>query len=88
MVNIQALIDDAKCFQTIRSMRWPDGVQCPGCGSAEVTKDGRDDTQAERQRYRCQGCSQRDVQVYAASWSRSKVRGGMPWLTATQIIAV
>ena len=59
MVNIQALIDDAKCFETIRSMRWPGGVRCPGCGSARVTKDGRDDTQPERQRSECHGCRQR-----------------------------
>jgi hypothetical protein len=26
MVNIQALIDDAKCFQAVRAMRWPDGA--------------------------------------------------------------
>jgi hypothetical protein len=25
---------------------------------------------------------------YAASWSRSNVSGGMPWLAATQIITV
>ena len=59
MVNIQALIDDAKCFETVRAMRWPDGVRCPECGSAEVTKDGRDDTQPERQRYQCHGCRKR-----------------------------
>jgi transposase-like protein len=59
MVNIQALIDDAKCFETIRAMRWPDGVRCPGCGCAEVTRDGHDDTQPERQRYRCHGCYKR-----------------------------
>jgi transposase-like protein len=59
MVNIQALIDDAKCFETIRAMRWPDGVRCPECNSAEVTKDGRDDSQPERQRYKCHGCSKR-----------------------------
>ncbi len=59
MVNIQALIDDAKCFETVRAMRWPDGVQCPECGSAAVTKGGHDDTQPERQRYRCQGCRKR-----------------------------
>ena len=29
MVNIQDLFDDAKCYQTIRDMRWPDGVTCP-----------------------------------------------------------
>ena len=55
MINLQALIDDAKCFEAIRAMRWPDGVRCPECGSAEVIKDGRDDTQPERQRYRCHG---------------------------------
>ena len=59
MVNIQALIDDAKCFETVRSTRWPDGVRCPECDSAVVTKDGRDDTQPERQRYKCHGCGHR-----------------------------
>ena len=39
MVNIQALIDDAKCFETIRGMHWPDGVRCPRCDGAEVTKE-------------------------------------------------
>ena len=59
MVNIQALIDDAKCFQAVRTMRWPDGVRCPECSSDGVTKDGHDDTQPERQRYRCHGCHKR-----------------------------
>ena len=59
MVNIQALIDDAKCFETVRTMRWPDGVCCPECGSTGVSKDGRDDTQPQRQRYQCQGCRKR-----------------------------
>ena len=44
MVNIQDLFDDAKCYQTIRDMRWPDGVTCPQCSSASVIKNGRDDT--------------------------------------------
>ena len=51
MVNIQDLFDDAKCFQTVRDMRWPDGVACPFCNSASVVKNGRDDTQPDRQRY-------------------------------------
>jgi transposase-like protein len=59
MVNILALIDDVKCFQTVRALRWPDGVRCPGCDSTEVAKDGHDDTQPERQRYHCNGCRKR-----------------------------
>ena len=59
MINIQALIDDAGCFETARTIRWPDGVRRPECGSAEVAKDGRDDTQPERRRYECHGRGQR-----------------------------
>ena len=59
MVNIQDLFDDAKCYQTIREMRWPDGVTCPRCSSESVIKNGRDDTQPDRQRYECRGCRQR-----------------------------
>ena len=59
MINIQALVDGARCFVTVRALRWPDGVRCTGCHSAEVTKDGRDDTQPERQRYKCHGCGRR-----------------------------
>jgi transposase-like protein len=59
MVNIQALIDDAKCFETVRAMRRPDGVRCPGCNSAEVTKGGHDETRPRRQRYQRHGCRRR-----------------------------
>ena len=59
MVNIQDLFDDAKCYQTIREMRWPDGVTCPQCSSDWVIKNGRDDTEPHRQRYECRGCRQR-----------------------------
>src|SRR5512143_746692 len=59
MVNIRDLIDDAKCFGTVRAVRWPEGVSCPHCGSVAVIKDGKDDTQPERQRYLCQGCRKR-----------------------------
>src|SRR3954453_16692918 len=59
MIHIQSLIDDAKCFETVRTLRWPDGVSCPHCDSFDVTKQGRDDTQPERQRYLCQACERR-----------------------------
>jgi transposase-like protein len=56
MVNIQDLFDDAKCYQTIRTMRWPDGVTCPQCSSVSVIRNGRDDTEPHRQRCECRGC--------------------------------
>ena len=59
LVNLSALIDDAKCFALVRQHRWPEGVHCPACGSNTVVRDGFDETQAHRQRYRCKGCTGR-----------------------------
>ena len=59
MLNIRDLIDDAKCFETVRAMRWPDGVTCAHCSSDRVLKNGRDETQRDRQRYECHACRQR-----------------------------
>jgi transposase-like protein len=56
LVNLSALIDDAKCFALVRQHRWPEGVHCPACGSGSVVRDGFDETQAHRQRYRCKAC--------------------------------
>ena len=55
-INLSTLIDDAKCYQMVRQMRWSTGVRCPRCDSNEVVKNGRDETQSERQRYCCKAC--------------------------------
>ena len=59
MLNIQALIDDARCFQVIRDLRWSQGVHCPHCDSPQITLQGRDETQSARPRYLCRSCSRR-----------------------------
>ena len=59
MVNIQSLVDDAKCFETVRQMRWPQGVTCPHCQSRDVIGQGRDETQPERRRYLCKECGRK-----------------------------
>ncbi len=59
LVNLSALLDDAKCFALVRQHRWPEGARCPVCGSGAITRDGCDDTQPCRQRHRCKACSGR-----------------------------
>jgi len=44
-VNIKNLVDDVQCYQTVRELRWPDGVACPSCESIQVIKRGFDDTE-------------------------------------------
>jgi transposase-like protein len=58
-VNLSALIDDARCFALVRQHRWPEGVRCPACDSVSVVRDGCDDRQIHRQRYRCKACAGR-----------------------------
>ena len=57
--NLSELMDDAKCFALERQHRWPEGVRCPGCGGGAVIRDGCDETQPQRQRYRCKACAGR-----------------------------
>ena len=46
-------------YQTVRALRWPDGIACPSCQSKYVIKRGCDDTEPARQRYECHDCDQR-----------------------------
>jgi transposase-like protein len=59
LVNLAGLLDDGKCFALVRDHRWPEGVRCPCCGADAIIRDGHDDTQLARQRYRCKTCTRR-----------------------------
>ena len=59
LVNILGITDDAKCYEMVRRLRWPEGPRCPRCDSAHVVKQGHDDTVPERQRYECRSCARR-----------------------------
>jgi transposase-like protein len=58
-VNIKNLVDDVQCYQTVRELRWRDGVACPSCASIQLIKRGFDDTEPARQRYECHDCDRR-----------------------------
>lgn len=36
MLNIQNFIDDAKCFEKVRELRWGDGILCPQAAPIDV----------------------------------------------------
>ncbi|WP_172806788.1 transposase, partial [Endozoicomonas arenosclerae] len=55
-MKLYDLLDNAKCFEQIRQIRWPDGVKCPHCASSDITRQGKDDSQPDRQRYSCKEC--------------------------------
>lgn len=55
-IAIGRLIDDAKCYEMVRELRWPQGVCCPHCESDHVVKNGHDTSEVCRQRYCCRDC--------------------------------
>jgi transposase-like protein len=59
LVDLSSLTDDARCFAMVRQHRWPEGVRCPACGGGAAVRDGCDDTQPHRQRYRRKACASR-----------------------------
>lgn len=59
MLSLQKLIDDSKCYKTVREMRWPQGVRCPHCDSGDILKQGFDEKEKARQRYSCNGCTRK-----------------------------
>ena len=56
MLTLSRLIDDHKCYETVRQLRWPNSVCCLECGSASFTKRGKHETHPARQRYVCSDC--------------------------------
>ena len=38
MVSIEQLIDDAKCYEVVRDLRWPNGVHCPNCNTDNLAR--------------------------------------------------
>ena len=58
-INIQNLIDDARCYEAVRDLRWPGKTFCPHCNSDDIIKRGKDDTAPHKQRYECKQCYKR-----------------------------
>ena len=44
ILSIENLIDDKKCYEMIRELRWREnGFKCPHCNAVEIIKRGKDD---------------------------------------------
>ena len=57
MLTLTHLLEDAKCYETVRRLRWPEGnIECPHCQSLTVIKRGKDYKLPHRQLYTCKAC--------------------------------
>ena len=59
LIKLTTLLDEAKCYEVIRQLRWPEGVVCLHCRGTGVVRNGHDDRERHRQRYLCKTCKYR-----------------------------
>jgi len=79
------LMDDAKCYEVVRELLWPDGVKCPACDSGQTFGKRRFHAdQAHSQRYSCQECG-RQFDDLSGAVSEGHRQGSKTWITMASI---
>lgn len=56
-INISGLIDEKKCYQKVRELRWGQEICCAWCGSTNVVKNGHAKEHSGCQKYQCKDCN-------------------------------
>jgi transposase-like protein len=71
MFHIQELMDDEKCYEKIRALRWPRSRPnaCPSCTSNKIVKNGCNNRHPACRRYRCLNCRRRFDDLTATIFS-------------------
>jgi transposase-like protein len=59
MCRLNNLIDEGKCDEEVRRIRWLNGVCGPACTSNKITQRGRNHRQQACRRYTCKNCGKR-----------------------------
>ena len=54
--KIQDLVDDRRCYEQVRELRWAEGVKCPYCGSLSYRRQGHHASCEYRHCYQCKAC--------------------------------
>lgn len=74
-----ALPDAESCQDHLASIRWPEGVACPACGSRSIN------SLPNRDLFQCRGCRKQFTTTSGIALHRSRLPIEM-WLIATQAI--
>lgn len=56
LFHLHKALDTPQCYHIVRTLRWPQGVECVACTSSHVVKNGKDPVEPARQHYRCGAC--------------------------------
>jgi transposase-like protein len=55
-IQLHKILDVAKCYEILRSVRWESGLICTQCSSNNIVKNGKDALNTHLQHYKCKSC--------------------------------
>ena len=70
---MQAQLNETRCYELLRRVRWPQGVVCPYCGHARVTPHSKP-ARTPRRRYLCLGCRRTFTDLTGTPLARTHLR--------------
>lgn len=77
-------ISEARCYEMLRRVRWPNGIICPFCGRSHVTTHSRFE-RTRRQRYLCLTCRRTFTDLTGTPLARTNLPLGT-WLLCLRLI--
>jgi transposase-like protein len=87
LVNLTELLSEDRCYNTLRQLRWSEGVHCPNCGSSEYRHNGFHSKYTSRQRYICKGCHKQFDDLTGLSFEGSH-KNIQTWMTVLFLVSV
>ena len=70
---MKAQFSEARCYEMLRRVRWPQGVVCPFCARRRVTPHSKSAT-TPRRRYLCLGCRRTFTDLTATPLAHTHLR--------------
>lgn len=67
-ITIKKIVSDQECYETIRELRWAEGIHCVTCGSEKVNSHGG----TLKKRYLCKSCGKSFDDLTGTIFSGSK----------------
>lgn len=72
------------CYQTLRKLRWPQGIVCPHCRNSKVTIHSKPEC-TPRRRYLCLGCRKTFTDLTGTPFARTNLPLGL-WFLSLELL--
>lgn len=77
-------LGEAWCYETLRRVRWPNGIARPFCGRGHVTTHSKS-SRTPRRRYLCLGCRRTFTDLTGTPLARTNLSLGT-WFTCLRLL--